>query len=160
MYYVLSCYTDNDFVIYHLNIKTPQVLVSASDCLFRWQPNVATLMENVYMPSRAVCRKVSNCSAMATRIFWCNCCNYFCPQTAKILTSHKGPTWASKTYVAFVYFMKNVQSISTHIHLYWSFWVLYVFKLNTISNIHLIFTFIQMWKYLALSDPCWPFVWG
>ena len=45
---------------------------------------------------------------------------------AKILNSHKRPTWALEAYIAFVSFMKIVQSISTHIHLYWSFLVLYL----------------------------------
>ena len=45
---------------------------------------------------------------------------------AKIWKSHKGLTWALEAYIAFVSFMKNVQSIPTHIHLYWSFLVLYL----------------------------------
>ena len=45
---------------------------------------------------------------------------------AKIWKSHKGPTWALDVYIAFVSFMKNVQSISTNIHLYWLFLVLYL----------------------------------
>ena len=45
---------------------------------------------------------------------------------ATILSLDKGPTWARETYVAFVYFMKSVQSILTHIHLYWLILVLYL----------------------------------
>ena len=47
-------------------------------------------------------------------------------KTAKILNSHKRPAWALKAYIAFMWFMKNVQSISTYIHLYWSLLVLYL----------------------------------
>ena len=45
---------------------------------------------------------------------------------AKIWKSNKGPTWALDAYIAFVSFMKNVQSISTQINLYWPFLVLYM----------------------------------
>ena len=45
---------------------------------------------------------------------------------AKIWSLHERPTWALEAYIAFVSFMKNVPSISTHIHLYWSFLVLYL----------------------------------
>ena len=80
---------------------------------------------------------------------------------AKIWKSHKGPTWALEAYIAFVSFMKNVQSISTHIHAL----VLIIFglvfvKSNMISNTKLIVTNLQMWKDLGLSGPGWPFVWG
>ena len=78
---------------------------------------------------------------------------------AKIWKSHKGPTWAIEAYIAFVSFMKNVQSISTHIHLFDHFGLVFV-KSNMINNIKLIVTNIQMWKDLGLSGPDWPFVGG
>ena len=45
----------------------------------------------------------------------------------------------------FVLFMKNVHSISTHIHLYWSCFGLVFVKSNMISNINVIITNIQRW---------------
>ena len=72
----------------------------------------------------------------------------FNPQTAKILSSHKGPTWASAAHLPF---LKMYEKHIINFYPY-SFVlivsVLAVIKINIISNIDLIVTNIHM--YIAL----------
>ena len=104
-----------------------QVLFSASGCLCCWQPNGTSLKDNVYMSSRIVCHKEYNWSAMATsNIFDATAASTSRLKWPRFENHTKGPTWPFEAYIAFVLFMKNVQSILTHIHLYWSFLVLYL----------------------------------
>ena len=77
-----------------------------------------------------------------------NSCPYINPQTAKILSSHKGPTWASEAHLPF----NNLYEIYIINFYPYSFVliisILVVVKINIISNIHLIVTNIHMYIYL------------
>ena len=44
--------------------------------------------------------------------------NMFNPQTANILSSHKGTTWASEAHLSFYNLYEKYITIFTHIHLY------------------------------------------
>ena len=72
----------------------------------------------------------------------------FNPQTAKILSSHKGPTWASEAHRPFdnLYEKYIINFYPYSFVLIISMMV--VVEINIISNIHLIVTNIHMYIYL------------
>ena len=91
----------------------------------------------------------SSCLHWKFWVQWLFCQNdTFNPQTAKILSSHKGPTWASEAHLAFLWLYEKCI-----IKFYPYSFALIIFRLvfveiNIIHNIYFIVTNIHM--YIAL----------
>ena len=82
-------------------------------------------MKNVYMSSKIVFHKVSNWSAMATRNISMHLLQLLLASCGQAFKLTQRASLGLRGLRCFCIFYENVQSISTHIQLYWSFFLVF-----------------------------------
>ena len=113
----------------------------------------------LYMSSKAVCYKVSNLSAMPTRIIFMQLLQLFLASNIQDFNLIQRANMGLRDLQCFcIFYEKCAINFDPYSLVLITFGLVFV-KSNMISIIHLIVTNIQMWKDLGLSGPAWPFVW-